>query len=96
MQVDQIEKLKSLSKDLRHQEPRGKKEELGGYQIAARTLDKCRAEIVGWQGEFKFNCPMDQKFFNQSGIDAQDFRHQVSTGATDAEMAEWIQQNAKG
>ena len=38
-----LEKVKRLAKDLRKGYPRSPREKLGGYVIAARCADKCRA-----------------------------------------------------
>jgi len=89
-----IEKVKALARDLRKEEPRPAGEELGGFQMAARCLDKCRATIVGWQGEFKYNCPMDQEFLQEAELDADEFKDYVGTGATDEEVGTWIEQHA--
>jgi hypothetical protein len=51
------EKLKGLAKDLRNEEPRYASKELAGFQGAARCLDKCRASLLGWQGEYQYGCP---------------------------------------
>jgi hypothetical protein len=89
-----IEKLKRISRDLRKVEPRPSHEDLGGFSKAARCLDKCRASLLGWQGEYTFNCPMDQEFFAESGIDAEEFKAFVATGANDKEVEHWIQDHA--
>ena len=86
--------VQNLARDLRTEEPRSPKEPLGGFVYGARALDKCRASLLGWNGEFKFNCPMDQKFFSQSGIDTEEFKAQVARGATDEEMDRWVKENA--
>ncbi len=82
--------LKLLAKDLTRDYPRSPRETLGGFVIAARTLDKCRAVIAGTAGEYHFDCPLDQQFFTFTGISAEAFKAQVTTGATDAEVAAWI------
>ena len=64
-----LEKVKQLAPDLRHTEPRATHEELGGEPHAARTLDKARATLAGVNGEYRFGCPMDQHFFEETGID---------------------------
>ncbi len=64
---------------------------LGGFIIAARTLDKCRASIANTLGDYKFDCPLDNVFFDFTGISASEFKDKVATGASDDEMAEWIQ-----
>lgn len=89
------EKVKLLAKDLTKEAPRGARATLGGYVIAARTLDKCRAVLAGTQGEYHFDCPLDNFFFGFAEIKGDDFKAFVATGATDDEVAEWIQQNAK-
>ncbi len=87
--------LKPLAPDLNTGFPRSPRETLGGYVVAARTLDKCRAEIAGTLGEYHFDCPLDNVFLEFVGITADAFREKVVTGATDEEMATWIQENSK-
>lgn len=89
------EKVKLLAKDLTREAPRGARDTLGGYVIAARTLDKCRAVLAGTEGEYHFDCPLDNFFFGFTEIKGDDFKTFVATGATDTEVAEWIQQEAK-
>ncbi len=89
------EKLKLIAKDLTKEYPRSPRETLGGFVLAARMLDKCRAELVGTAGEYHFNCPLDNQFLGFAGIDAEKFKTFVSTGATDAEVAVWIEQHSK-
>ncbi len=88
------EKLKTLAKDLGREFPRSPRETLGGYVIAGRTLDKCRAVLNGSQGEYHFDCPLDNIFFSFSGIKAEDFKQFVATGASDEEVGDWIRQHA--
>ena len=52
-----------------------------------RTLDL--------QGEYHSNCPLDQRWLNFAEIHYDDFRLLVASGATDDEIAEWIEKNAK-
>lgn len=82
------------SLDLSNAFPRSPRATLGGYVIAGRTLDKCRAVIAGTAGEYHFDCPLDQLFLTFAGITAEDFKAFVATGADDAAVAEWIQANA--
>jgi hypothetical protein len=90
-----LDRVKELARDLRREEPRSPYEELGGEAHAARTLDKCRATLVGWNGEFKFGCPMDLHLFAETGIDIREFEEFVATGASDDEVAQWIQQHSR-
>ena len=54
------ENVGSLAKDLAVECPRSPHETLGGFVIAARALDKCRADIAGTIGEYHYDCPLDK------------------------------------
>jgi hypothetical protein len=94
---EELEKVKLLARDLRDKKefPRSPRATLAGYVLAARAVDKCRAVLVDWQGEYHSNCPLDQRWLNFVEIDYGDFRALVATGATDDEIAAWIENNAK-
>lgn len=81
--------------DLTRTYPRSPRQTLGGYVVAARTLDKCRAAVAETLGEYHFDCPLDNLFFEFTGITSQAFREKVSTGANDEEMAEWIAESSR-
>lgn len=87
--------LKLLAKDLTKNYPRSPRETLAGHVIAARMLDKCRAVLAGTSGEYHFNCPPDRQFLDFTGIDADQFRDFVATGADDAGVADWITRHSK-
>lgn len=89
------EKLRALAPDLNQAAPRSPRAPLGKFPaVAARLVDKCRAELVGRSGSYHYNCPMDRKFFVAAGVDAQALREFVATGADDAEVAAWMSRNA--
>ena len=88
------EKLKLIAKDLTKEFPRSPRELLAGYVIAARCIDKCRSVLAGTAGEYHSGCPLDLFFLEYAGIAYEDFKAQVATGATDAEMASWIESKA--
>jgi hypothetical protein len=92
-----LEKVKLLARDLRDgkQYPRSPRETLGGYVLAARAVDKCRAALIGWEGEYHANCPLDQTFLGFAEINFDDFKAFLATGATDDEVAAWIGKRAK-
>lgn len=94
---DNLEKIKLLARDLRNgnEFPRSPRETLAGYVLAARAVDKCRAVLVGWEGEYHSNCPLDQRWLKFAEIDYGAFRLFVATGATDDEIAAWIGEHAK-
>src|SRR5947209_16703808 len=94
---ENLEKVKLLARDLRNGKefPRSPRETLGGYVLAARAVDKCRAVLVGLQGEYHSNCPLDQRWLKFGEIDYNAYRSFVATGATDDEIAAWIGEHAK-
>ena len=81
--------------DLTKDYPASPRETLAGYVIAKRTLDKCRAKLAGTNGEYHFDCPLDNQFLGFAEITPDDFKEFVATGADDAAVAEWIEANAK-
>jgi Domain of unknown function (DUF5069) len=89
------EKLKLLAKDLTKEFPRSPRETLGGYVLAARCIDKCRAVLNGTQGEYHYACPLDQRFLQFAGINPEELKAHVATGATDDEIGQWITGHAK-
>jgi len=94
---ENLEKVKLLARDLRDGKefPRSPRDTLAGYVLAARAVDKCRAVLVGWQGEYHSNCPLDQQWLKFAEIDYNAYRSFVATGATDDEVAAWIGEHAK-
>lgn len=89
------DKLKLPAKHLAKEYPLSPRETLAGYVIAAPMLDKCRAVLVGTNGEYHFNCALDRQLLDFTGINADQFKDFVDTGATDAEVADWITKHSK-
>ncbi|MCW1914952.1 DUF5069 domain-containing protein [Luteolibacter sp. GHJ8] len=89
------ENVKAQAPDLGKEFPRGPRQKLGGYVLAARALDKCRAELAKTQGEYHYACPMDRMFLDFAGIDPKDFKKAVAEGRNDEEMDRWIREHAK-
>ena len=89
------DKLKLLARDLTKEFPRSPRETLAGYVIAARAVDKCRAVLTETAGDYHSGCPVDQMWLDFAGIPYDRFRGFVATGATDAEIAAWVQETAK-
>ena len=81
--------------DLTKQAPRSPRVRLGGFVTLPRMLDKGRAEIAGKNGEYHYNCPIDQRLLSFLGIDAEALKKELATGKADGEILEWIQKNAK-
>ncbi|WP_411825571.1 DUF5069 domain-containing protein [Luteolibacter sp. AS25] len=82
--------------DLTKEVPRSPRSKVGGYVVAGRTLDKCRAEVAGTAGEYHFNCPLDTVFLEFAGISPDAFKEFVATGADDDAVAAWIKENGSG
>jgi hypothetical protein len=81
--------------DLTKQAPRSGRARLGGYVILPRMLDKGRATIAGTNGEYHYNCPMDQRFLEFAGIEAAALKKQLASGKGDGEILTWIEKTAK-
>lgn len=89
------EKLKTLGRDLSKKPPRSPRTKLGGFVIAARMVDKARADILGIQGEYNFYpCGLGAYFWKFTGLDHAQFRDFVATGANDEEIDRWIRDHA--
>ena len=81
--------------DLTQRPPRSPRTRLGGYVILPRMLDKGRAAIAGTPGEYRYACPLDERFLNFAGIDPEALKQQLADGKGDWEILEWIEQNSK-
>ncbi len=80
--------------ELTQRPPRSTRTRLGGYVLLPRMLDKCRAELLGKNGEYHYNCPLDQRFLSFTGIDAEAFKAEVAKGLGDGEILAWVEANA--
>lgn len=78
------------AKDLTKEAPRSPYEQINGFAILARTIDKCRAFISSTVGEYHFDCPLDKSLFTFKGIEGLEFKDFVQTGATDEEIGKWV------
>ncbi|HTD67200.1 MAG TPA: DUF5069 domain-containing protein [Candidatus Limnocylindria bacterium] len=81
--------------DLTQRPPRSPRSRLGGYALLPRMLDKGRATVVGKNGEYHFNCPLDQHILNFAGIDPEALLAELKTGKGDGEILDWINANSK-
>src|SRR3979411_1502041 len=84
-----------VGKDLTRESPRSPRVRVGGYAILGRTIDKCRALAAGDIGEYHFDCPLDKPVFGFKRIKGDDFKAQIENGASDQQMAEWLDQNGE-
>ena len=89
------DKVQQLARDLRKTPPRSPRERLGGFVIAARMLDKARADLLGINGEYNFYpCGLGAYFWRFTGLDAMKFKEFVAAGASDEEVDKWVRENA--
>src|SRR5215210_2891218 len=79
-----------IGKDLTKEAPRSPRIRVGGYAILGRTIDKCRALVAGEIGGYHFDCPLDNMLFAFKSVTGTDFKAQVENGASDQQMAEWL------
>ena len=81
--------------DLTKQPPRSPRVRLGGYAILPRMLDKGRATLAGKQGEYKYACPLDQRFLEFAGINPEALKKELAKGKGDGEILDWINAHSK-
>lgn len=81
--------------DLTRHPPRSPRTRLGGFVHFPRLLDKARAVAAGRAGDFHYNCPFDQKFFEFTGIDHKVFMAELKKGRTDSEMLAYVRRKSK-
>ena len=81
--------------DLTQRPPRSPRTRLGGFVILPRMLDKGRALIAGTMGEYKYACPLDQRFLDFAGIDPDALKVELTEGKGDGEILSWVLEHAK-
>ena len=81
--------------DLTQRPPRSPRCRLGGYALLPRMLDKGRATLAGKNGEYHYNCPLDQHFITFVGIDPEQLSAELKKGKGDGEILTWITEQAR-
>src|SRR5437773_9266867 len=81
--------------DLTQRPPRSPRSRLGGYAVLPRMLDKGRATLAGNNGDYHFDCPLDQRFLSFVGVDPKKLLAELKKGKGDGEILEWINAGAK-
>ena len=76
--------------DLTRHPPRSPRTRLGGYVHLPRLIDKARASVAGRNGDFHYNCPMDQRFWAFTGINPEAFLTEVKAGKSDSELLAYV------
>ena len=80
--------------DLKQRPPRSPRVRLGGFVILPRMLDKGRAELAGKNGEYHYNCPLDQHWVKFAGVNPDALLAELKMGKGDGEILEWITANS--
>jgi hypothetical protein len=79
--------------DLTKQAPHSPRERTGGFVIADRTTDKCRADIAGKLGEYHYDCPLDNVLFSFKGITGGQFKTAVQAAKNYEDVGVWLLAN---
>jgi len=79
-----------IDRDLSKQAPHSPRERIGGFAVACRAVDKCRASLAGKLGEYHYDCPLDNQLFNFKGITGDQFKAAVKAAKTYDEVGAWL------
>ena len=82
-----------VARDLTKQAPHSPRERINGFVIAARAVDKCRANLAGKLGEYHYDCPLDNMLFSFKGVTEKQFTAAVTTASNYEEVGAWLQAN---
>ena len=82
--------LMNTAKALTEEPPRSPRDRLGGYALMARMIDKGRADIQGTVGEYHYACPLDQMLFEFKGVQPDEVKKLLASGAADEQVVTWF------
>ena len=82
-----------IARDLTKQAPHSPRERIGGFAIASRAVDKCRASLAGTPGEYHYDCPLDNLLFSFKGINGEQFKTAVQAAKNYEDVGIWLQTN---
>jgi hypothetical protein len=82
-----------INLNLSKQAPHSPRERIGGFAIACRAVDKCRASLSGSPGEYHYDCPLDNQLFSFKGITGDQFQAAVKIAKTYDEVGAWLLAN---
>ena len=83
----------TTAKDLTKEAPRSPRTRLGDYALMARMIDKGRATLNGTVGEYHFACPLDQMLFTYKGVQADEVKSLLASGASDEQVLAWFNEH---
>jgi hypothetical protein len=82
-----------IDRDLSKQAPHSPRERIGGFAIACRAVDKCRASLAGTLGEYRYDCPLDKQLFSFKGITGDQFKAAIKAAKNYDEVGTWLLAN---
>jgi len=80
--------------DLTRHPPRSPRTRLGGFVHLPRLIDKARAVVAGKQGDFHYNCPVDQRFLTYTGLNPDALFAEIKAGKSDSEILAYVTANS--
>jgi hypothetical protein len=80
----------NTAKSLTKEPPRSPRQRLSDYALMARMIDKGRADLQGNVGEYHYACPLDQMLFEFKGVNADEVKKLLASGATDEQVVTWF------
>jgi hypothetical protein len=93
LQLKQNMNTPIINLDLTKQAPHSPRERIGGFAIACRAVDKCRASLAGTLGEYRYDCPLDNQLFSFKGITGEQFTAAVKAAKNYDEVGVWLLAN---
>ncbi|HVT73561.1 MAG TPA: DUF5069 domain-containing protein [Lacunisphaera sp.] len=81
--------------DLTRHPPRSPRVRLGGFAHLPRLIDKARAVVAGKQGDFHYNCPVDQRFLAYTGLNPDALFAEIKAGKSDSEILAYVMANCQ-
>ena len=82
-----------ITLDLTKQAPHSPRNRIGGFVIASRAVDKCRASLSNETGEYHYDCPLDNVLFTFKGITGAQFKTAVQDSKTYEDVGTWLLAN---
>jgi hypothetical protein len=82
-----------IARDLTKRAPHSPRDRIGGFAIASRAVDKCRASLAGTLGEYRYDCPLDKSLFTFKGITGEQFKAAVQAANSYEDVGVWLQAN---
>ena len=73
--------------------PRSGRDQVGGINFLARTIDKTRAHVAGTQGEYVAERGLSTRVYDLFGVTFDQFAEAVRQNPTDEGVLRWLQEN---